>query len=329
MAVPPPAGMSRAQTWGCILLPVLLLAAAAGVGVYFWFDKAAYEPTAHRHLPPAANIAIRADGKHIALFKPVREHIWPIVLKSKMDDDRPQSKRIKRIEAATGIDIPWDFRETIIASMDGTHWVAIVGGKFEPGRFVKGLHKVIEEEEISGWTLEGEILIHKFGPAIGQAEDGTLVFGTNADITRAALPISEKSATLPVPIEGAVSFVVNDKAYGSVVSLVPQSIPGLGTLSKVKQLSGKIILAEQPLLELTAVPSKGVDAKALADDLDSLRSKLRLASLLLPGDWLGGKEALGDTTVKAEGGKVLLSTPWPYEALDEGIEWLGKAMEAG
>ncbi len=328
MAVPPPAGKSRARILGCILLPVLLLA-AIGVGVYVYLGKAGYEPTAHRHLPPAANIAIRADGKQIAMFKPVREHIWPVILESKMKDDRPESKRIKRIEEATGIDVPWDFRETIIASMDGTAWVAIVGGKFEPHRFVKGLHQVIEEEEISGWTLDGEILVHKFGPAIGQADDGTLVFGTNADITRAALPESEASATLPVPIEGAVSFVVNDKAYGSAMSLLPLSLPGLDTLSKVKQLRGKIILSEQPQLELTAVPGKGVDAKALADDLDSLRVTLRLASLLLPGDWLGGKEALSDTTVKAQDGEVRLTAPWPYEALDEGIEWLAQAMKAG
>ncbi|MBW2458695.1 MAG: hypothetical protein JRI68_29625, partial [Deltaproteobacteria bacterium] len=282
MATTPPNGKSGKTILGCTIGVVVLLAATTVAGFFFW-TKGGYQPTVHRHVPPAVNIAIRADGKEIALFGPVRKHIWPILLDSKWKDERPQSERIKRIEKETGIDVPWDFREMIIASMDGTSWVAVVGGKWEPGRFVDGLHRVIEAEGLGGWKRDGEILVHQLGPAIGQADDGTLVFGTNADITRAALPVSEESATLPVPIEGAASFVVNHKAYGSVVGLLPLTLPGLDTLGKIDQLEGKITLSDEPLLELTGIPKKGEDSKALAEDLDSLRAKLRLASFLLPG----------------------------------------------
>ncbi|MBI4703070.1 MAG: hypothetical protein HY744_18290 [Deltaproteobacteria bacterium] len=186
-----------------------------------------------------------------------------------------------------------------------------------------------EQEGMAGWTLDADLLVHRLGPAIAQAEDGTLLLGTTADVTRAALPAAESEARVPVPTEGALSFLVSRQAWGGAVSLLPLTLPGLDTLMKVEQATGNLVLSDEPRLSVALEPRPGTEAGALARDVESLLGGLRVLALVVPGDLGGAKHALGKATVRAEAGAVRVEAPWPYEALDEAVRRLAELARTG
>jgi len=323
MAVPPTVRDSKKRRWPIVVFSLLFLGALVGGGIFVYLRFFSYQNTALRHVPEGTNIALRTDVKLIT-FKPVREHLWPVLLDVK--DDLAKSDRLKRVKAETGISIPLDLREVIIASVDARSWVIIVGGTFERGRFVTGLKKVLDEEGAEGWKLDDDLLVHDFGVAIGQAEDGVLVFGTTVDITRAALPAAEQDAQLPVPTEGAISFLINNSAWNSTVNMIPLSLPGTDTLRDVEQLTGNVMLTEDPRIDVVVEPKKGVEPDELAGDIESMFSKMRLALLLVSSDLRGGKQAIREAEVETVDGKVKVTAPWPYEKIDESVEELAQLI---
>ena len=130
----------------------------------------------------------------------MRKHLWPVLV------DRPSQKAGKtfadRVAESTGINPTLDIRELILASMDSKSWVLLVGGSFKPGKFVPGMEKVFQEEGHPGWRRAGDLLIGPTGIAMGQADDGTLVLGTEAEIVTAALPASEEYKRIDLPRDG-------------------------------------------------------------------------------------------------------------------------------
>lgn len=325
MTIPPTEKEPKPRRGLRVALAVaILLAGLAAGGYYLYVHVLGGQAHAHLHVPANANIVLRADGLRLLLFKPVRDHLWPVLLERRGEGDK--DRRLRRIEEETGVKIPADVREVIVASVESTSWVMILGGVFDKGRFVPGLQKVLAEEELEGWALEGELLVHTLGPAIGQADDGTLVLGTNARVALAALEAADDAGPVPIAIDEAISFLVNQKAYKGALSQVPLNIPGRDALSKVEQLTGAMSLSEEPRIDIHIEPRQGVDPAALGDELDSALGKLRLAALLLPGDWAGGKRALSGAQVSAVEGGVRITAPWPYEPLDEAIGKLADAL---
>jgi hypothetical protein len=267
----------------------------------------------------------------ILLWKPVRKHLWPIAFETGEGEEPAQSRRAKLIQQKTGVRIPTDFREVIIASMDGVSWVAIVGGTIERGRFVSGLEEALREEDVKGWRRDGELLVHELGPSIGQADDGTLLVGTDTNIVRAALPIDEDQDedALPLPSDGAASFVVLARAYRGAISQLPLTLPGLDALDKVEQVRGTVALSDEPRISVEATPKDGVDAATLAGDIQSALLKLRIASLLITADLYGAKQALSDATIHADGKLVKLDAPWPYADLDRAVLEVANTIRKG
>jgi hypothetical protein len=302
---------------------VVLVLALAGAGLWLYLRVWRYTPTAHRHLPPDAGIAIRADANQLVEFAPFREHILPLVL-ARQPADR---KRIsERLFAETGIRLR-DLHEIVVASTSPTSWVAIAGGRLERGRFVAGLERVFAAEGIGGWQRDGELLVHALGPAVGQADDGSLVAGTTAAIVRAALPAHDPDpAVLPLPVDGALSLAANATAWRTVVGFVPAAAPGAATLARADRLRGTLTLDDAPRLDLRLVPASGTTPAALAEALDGDLAKIRLFLLLVPHDLFGGKKALGDANVTASGNEVLVSAPWPYDKLDEAMKQLAELL---
>jgi hypothetical protein len=320
----------RIALWIGVAVVVALL---CGSGVAWWFlRQLQYEPTAHRHIPDGTNVVVRADAAKIVLFKPVREHIWPALWERRKDAPEPppgQQPRLERLKEETGVALPRDLRELIIVSVDATSWAALIGGPFPKGRFVPGLHRVLKEDGLPGWSLSGELLVHVLGPAVAQADDGTLIIGSDADIVRAALPAEDHNVEIPLPIEGALSFLINKKAWGGAVSRLPLMLPGLDTLSKVEEARGTLTLSEQPQLGIDVVPSAGTGADQLSQDIGRVITSLRRMSLVVPSDLAGAKQALRDATVEPRGSVVHIAAPWPYQAIDDTLKRVGEAIRTG
>ncbi len=208
---PQPAPSRRRRV--AVALAVLVAALAVGaVAFYLFFWR--YEAVARRHVPGNANLVVRLEATDLLLFGPVRKQLLPLLLDHSA---RSGAQRGDRIREATGVNLATDLREIIVASVDGTSWVLIAGGRIPRGRFVDGLARVAQEE---GWPLHrrGEMLV---GPAvaIGQAEDGTLVVGTDAGLVEAALPASDDTRKLELPEKGAVTFAITRQAWSGAGKL--------------------------------------------------------------------------------------------------------------
>ncbi|MRG95220.1 hypothetical protein GF068_25355 [Polyangium spumosum] len=297
-----------------IAATVFVLVTLAGLA--FWSFFLRYRPTARAHVPAGTNIAVRLEAADIVLFKPVREHLLKLALDegSGPEAAAPQRpSRAERIHDHTGVRLPADVREVVVASMDGRSWVALFGGRIERGRFVAGLAEVAKEEGWAGFRREGELLV---GPSIviGQADDGTILVGTDRSIVEAALPATEEGEKLGLPEKGAVTFAIARQAF-EVASGANTLLPRASVLGTIERATGSLALSGSPELVVRLEPTKAADAPKLEEGARSLLSDLGLV-LLLAQDVAGEKEALRATTVKREGDVVVLRAPWPYEGLD-------------
>ncbi|MFP6685072.1 MAG: hypothetical protein VB934_10175 [Polyangiaceae bacterium] len=322
---PPEPAKKKTRRWPVVLFVFLLLALpAVGLGLYFGLLH--HAPAAHEHVPDGTRIAMRADGAKFFAFKPVREHLLPLVLEARdaaKSKDGNKISRVKRIEQETGIHIPMDLREVIVASTDGQAWVVLIGGKIEPGRFVSGLQKIFKEEGLDGWELKEGMLVHTLGLTLAQADDGTLIFGTTPAIARAALPASDAPSRAPLPVDGALSFLIHEQAWSEMLRLIPPLVPGTDTLRNVEQASGHFVLSQQPRLIVRLDPKKTVAASKLATQTQNVLSNAQLALLLVPHDLGGAKDAIRSAKVEAlpAGGAnhVMVTAPWSYAVLDRAI----------
>ncbi|WP_437658856.1 hypothetical protein [Sorangium sp. So ce1182] len=330
-AAPPRPGRPRAAA--CLLAAIALLALLAGaaLGVYFFFWR--YEPTARRHIPGDANIVIRLETAELALFGPVRQHFLPLLDESASDASRASRKA--RLEAATGLDFPSDLREIVVASTDATSWVALAGGRIPKDRFVAGMEKVARDEGWEGWRREGDLLIvHDTHGAltrpravIGQADDGTIVLGTDVEIVSAALPASDEWQRLDLPEQGPVTFALTSAAWSGAAGVVSAVLPRAGALfRRVDHASGALTLGAEPALAMRLAPASGEAAAALAADTQALLGSLKLAFAVLP-DVAGARDALEGAQALAQGDQVEIQTRWPYEGLDRACADLAQRVE--
>ncbi len=319
---PRPARSSRKGCIAAALSSVLTVLAAAAIVFYFFFWK--YEPLARRHIPGDANVAFRIEGADIVLFGPVRKHLWPL-----LDQASSGKSRTARIKEATGVSLGTDVREILVASTDAASWVVLLGGRIPPSRFVSGLERVAREEGWSGWRRDGDFLIGPGGVAIGQADDGTIALGTEAEIVRAAIPASDEWQRLGLPEEGAVSFAITREAWGGVGAAIGGMLPrgGAGLFRRASRATGSMTLGASPALSMRVDPAAGEAASALASDVETILGDLKLITLILP-DTFGEKGALRSARVEAKGSAVDVHAEWPLEGLDRACERLAQLLKA-
>ena len=319
----PPMPRSRKIAIALSILAAVLLVA----GVAFYLFVVRYEPLARRHIPGNANLVARLDLADFALFGPVREHLWPLVFEGAAADAPKGKTRADRIRAATGVNLAGDLRELVVASVEGSCFVVIAGGKFPRGRFVKGLAAVAKEEAWPGdWREAGELLLGPNGIAIAQAEDGTILAGTSEAIVVAALPTSEDYRRLALPEKGGSSFVVTREAWSGAAGAAV--VAHASVLRKIERASGHFTLSKTPEFSLEIEPVAVDPAPALAGEIEQLLAELRIVALLLP-DSAGEKGALQAAKVTAKEGRVVITAPWSYEALDRACARLAAQIREG
>lgn len=316
----------RSPMRGLVAAFIAMFVLGATTAVVLWFLVFSYKPTAVAHVPAGSNVVIRIEPTDIVLFGPVRNHLLPLVLEDKPKE--PSFTKVplaERIRDRTGVRLPVDVREMLIATMDGKSVVALFGGKISSGKFVSGLAEVAKEENWLGFHLENDLLL---GPkvAIGQAEDGTIVVGTDPAIVMTALPVSEEGAKLGLPEQGAVRFVVAKPAWESLAQGASM-LPEASGFSGVYRGTGTFTLGASPEVVVRLEMAKGGDAAAIEKAVASLLSSLRLLTLLAP-DRFGEKGALQQAVVGRDGAQVVVRAPWPYEGLDRGAAAIAGQLRA-
>ncbi|CAN97048.1 putative membrane protein [Sorangium cellulosum So ce56] len=319
----------RPRGAACLVVAIALAALLAGaaLGVYFLFWR--YVPTARQHIPGDANIVVRLETADLALFGPVRQHFLPLL------DDAPRTaSRKARIEAATGLDFPSDLREIVVASTDAASWVALAGGRIPKGRFVAGMEKVARDEGWTGVRREGELLLLGPRAVLGQADDGTIVLGTDVEIVKAALPASpdaDEWRRLDLPEQGAVTFALTSAAWSGAAAAASGVLPRAGALfRRIDHASGTLTLGAEPALSMLLAPASGEAAAALAPDTQAFLGSLKLALALLPDvvDVVGARAALEGAQALAQGDLVEIRTKWPHEGLDRACAELAHRARA-
>jgi hypothetical protein len=310
---------------------LVLAATAAGaalvvamLAVYLFVIR--YEPVARRHIPGNVAIAARVELSKVILFGPVRDHLWPLVAGARSGSE---PSRLAAIADETGVDLRTDSRELVIASTDGVSWVAALGGRFSRGRFVKGLAKVARAERWPSFHLDGEFLIGPGGVAFAQADDGTIIVGSNAAVAAAALPASDEYKRLDLADDEAVTFAVTHEAWGGASGALGMILEHTPALGRVDRASGKLSLGSQPELKLKVEAKLGQKAIEVARDLETTVSELRVVTLLMP-DIAGEKAALGALRIAttADGAAVTVTTLWPVEGLDRACAHLESLLRA-
>ncbi len=324
---PPSPEPSKRSPKRVIVVAVAAVAVLGSVAaVVLWMLVFRYEPTALAHVPAGSNVVVRVEAADIILFGPVRNNLLPLVL-----EDKPKEPGLNKVPWAerlydrTGVRLPVDVREIVIATMDGKSVVGLFGGKISRGKFVAGLAEVAREEGWAGFRLEDDIFV---GPklAVGQADDGTIVVGTDKAIVMTALPASEEGAKLGLPEQGAVRFVVAKPAWESL-SMMGNLVPEASAFAGVRRGTGSFTLGGSPELVMRLEPAEGADSAAIEQGVTGLLANLRLLMLLAP-DRIGEKEALRRAVVSREGAKVIVRAPWPNEGLDRGASALASRLRA-
>ncbi len=317
---PPPAPGPRGRA-GVIVAAIAAVAGVAAVALYLFVFH--YDAVASRHIPSNANLVVRTRVAEIALWKPVRDRLLPLLLeRAAKGSGKPRGDRLRDL---TGVSLATDLREVMIASVDATGWVLVAGGRIARGRFVDGLEQLAREEGWSGVRREGELLILPGGVAVGQADDGVLVLATDANLARNALPASDDRHRLDLPEDGAVTFAVTKQAWSGAAGVA--RLAGASVLGHVERASGRMSLGDAPVVAMILEPAPGVTAGALAREISELIQEARLVTLLLP-DVAGEKGALGSAQVNVNGEHVTLTAPWPYEGLDRGVAHLTTLIRA-
>ena len=321
---PPPVQRPAARSRkGCVAAAIFaVLTVLAVVGLAFYLFVWRYEPLARRHIPGDANVAFRLEAADVALFAPVRKHLWPL-----LEDASSGKTRSARINDATGVNPATDVREILIASTDAASWVVILGGRIPPGRFVSGIERVAREEGWAGWRRDGDLFIGPGGVAIGQADDGTVAIGTEDDIVLAALPASDEWQRLGLPEQGAVTFAITREAWGGMGGAIGGLLPrgGAGLFRRASRAAGAMTLGAAPAITMRIDPVSGETPAALASDVETILGDLKLITFLLP-DVVGEKGALQAARVTAKGAAVEVRSDWPLDGLDRACERLARLL---
>lgn len=323
---PAPKRPTSRWLWIVIGLFFLLLGGAAAVG-FAYFKLWRYERTAALHLPSNTVAAFRIEAADLLLFGPVREHIWPVLqerAKQKGAEGGQAATRLRLVEEETGIDLERDVREIVVATVDATSYVVLLGGPFEKGRVVSGLHEILSKEAPGEWSVDGEILLGPRQLAIGQAEDGTVVIGTHRDVTESALGTSKAHKALALPETGALSFALTEPAIAGM-SAAAKAVTGVETQLRASRIAGTMTLSSDPKLEVTFTPKAGVAADELRGDVDGLIQDARVLLYFAP-DMAGEKQALKSAAIDVKGGAVTVRAAWPYEPLDAGAKKVGEGL---
>jgi hypothetical protein len=151
---------------------------------------------------------------------------------------------------------------------------------------------------------------------VGQADDGSIVIGTDAAIVKAALPAAEDAPRIQLPAARAVYFVATQELWTGAAwhSALPNSM----ALRKIAHAEGDLSLGDKPAFDVRIDLQKGENAAEFAKDLEGMFSAFRIASLFLP-DVAGEQGLVAGAEVSVEGERVRVKAPWSVEGAEKAM----------
>ncbi len=275
-----------------------------------------------QHIPIGTTVAIRFDGRELYLDERFRKQVL-----SPLEDAEGVNSFAERIKSRTGIDLRADVREIVFATTNGKSFVVLLGGRLgktrlEQDRFPAGLHSVLTEKGVPGFSMDGDTLVGP-GLRVAQSKDDTVIIGSDAGIIDDAMDTSDTYKKLGLASSEAMSFVIDSPAISSLAKTTPGSA---GTaLGKADRISGYFKLGKSKLF-VDVVPSQGVNSETLGQDLDAALVEMKTLSLLMP-DNFGEKAALAAARVKPRPETVMIETEWPREGVEKIFAKAGEALK--
>jgi hypothetical protein len=181
-----------------------------------------YDRRAIEHVPAGAEFALRVDLEQLVLFEPVRKHLLPLVDRAPLVPPGAEPARVPRLlrlREEAGLNLVLDLRELVFARNPDGRWVLALGGLFGSRRLLPRIEEVLRREP--GLRLHREaamLVLDPSGLALGQAEDGVLLVGSEAATLERALHPSRAHEQLGLPPNGAAALAALPSWFDSVES---------------------------------------------------------------------------------------------------------------
>ncbi len=333
---PPPRRTSRA-VW--VLLGAILAAALIGPLV-FWLVFWRFEPTAQRHIPAGTVLAVRADARALFLFGPFREHVMPALTPPATDPTRPAM--LDRVRTHTGVDLRRDVREIVLATPDAARWAILLGGRFQTsarkGPFIDGFEQAIEAEPgAADWARKDDVLVGPMGAAVAQADDGTILLTSTADLARASVHATDDYRELWLSSAGDISFSLGHPALLHLGIAARGGFPEAAVLERAERITGWVVLGErESKVVLDVVPMAGEPVEPFGASIEALVKTLVARLAAPPPDAASdhaaaralGAVVLGGAKVQTRAASVLITSKAPGPELAAACRELGVLLLA-
>lgn len=323
-------------------LAALLLTIAAAVGVWWAYGSLIhYERRAALHLPGDADLVARLDLEQVVMFEPVRKYLLPLIDDVPLrrpganDATRPETSRLDRLHALSGINLAADLREVAVSwTRSSREWVAVLGGLFPRTGVIAAIEASLRAEGVSGVVREREDLLVFGGSAavLGQAEDGVLILASS----RSQLERARLAATAPDGLGVGRATVLELAASGGFLDevfapLVAPDAPWVGSLLRVRlrgqlgddlQLDGSIDARDAAALSAMTAGLARRDLKA--DESEPFVPR---------ADWAGERAIASRAHVLGtSGNRIILTSYCRHAEFDHGLRnlsnWLQRLLQA-
>jgi hypothetical protein len=304
-------------------------AAALGVVAYVAYRELIhYDRRAIEHVPAGAELALRVDLEQLVLFEPVRKHLLPLVDRAPLappGSDPRGAPRLLRLREEAGLNFALELRELVFARVPDGRWVLALGGLFGSRRLLPGIEEVLRREPELHVRREAAMLILEPSRlALGQADDGVLLVGSDPAMVERALRPSRAHEDLGLPASGAAALAALPSWFDSFESEAPRAPPSTSWVRSVAQLDFGDPLALTLRIEHTA-----------ASDVASMRRLIEdwfatppAGNFVPRADWGGERAVLARAQfATASRTETVVSTTWERSEFDHAARSLATWLE--
>jgi hypothetical protein len=293
----------RGRAFKGVALVALSLFGLAAIGAVFAYYKLLhYERVALQHIPATAAWAARLDVERVALFEPVRRHLLPLVDRVgtaspvAVNGTTPARDLSTALRQELGLNLGMDLREIVVAGGPGFgDWLVIVGGIF-PKRsdlIVRASDLLLRQVGLhTRLGTDSLLLFEGAGTALGQAEDGSLIFGSSPELVTRALVPSQRFSELGLSAETGVG------GFGVVPAALidPSLLKILGsvaaTVASIQRVRGSLDAEANGRVALHLEVASTTPAAALASEIQSWLGSVASLLAFVPGADIAGERAL-------------------------------------